>query len=298
MPENTWKNSPEHPRLIKYHYVDDYLDSFDTVQEAIEVVKQVKMVHSQGGFNLRNFLSNSNDVLAAISDTTIEDTKQLNLVRAEKVESVLGMKWNPSKDVFVYTVSLRDDLVEVIDSTHIPTKREMLKLVMSLFDPLGFAAFYLIHGRVLIQDAWATGIGWDVPVNSDLSERWLQWISLLPLLNDLQIPRCYFRGKIEETKQLHIFVDASDAAYACVAYMRASGSEGIELALVGAKSKVAPLKVLSVPRLELMAAVIGARMAESIVSSHSFNIADTYFWSDSSTVLAWINSDHRRYTKL
>ncbi|XP_062558258.1 uncharacterized protein LOC134223135 [Armigeres subalbatus] len=287
--------------IVKYHYVDDYLDSFETVDEAIEVVKQVTFIHSKGGFNLRNFLSNSNDVLLGISEEARRnvqaDAKHLSLVRAEKVESVLGMRWKPFEDEFIYTLSFRDGLSKATESSHIPTKREMLKLVMSLFDPLGFVTFYLIHGRILIQDVWATGIDWDVPINRELSERWWQWISFLPKLCELRIPRCYFRDQVGKAKQLHVFVDASDAAYACVAYMRISGDVGVEVALVGAKSKVAPLKVLSVPRLELMAAVLGARMADSISTSHTYDIVSIHLWSDSSTVLAWINSDHRKYNK-
>lgn len=283
--------------IIRYHYVDDYLDSFETEEEAIEVVQQVKSIHSTGGFNLRNFLSNSDALLTAIDGISDEDAKQLSVSRAEKVESVLGMKWNPSKDVFIYTLTFREELDKVIQPSHVPTKREMLKLVMSLFDPLGFMTFYLIHGRALIQDVWATGVDWDVPINNDLCQRWRQWISYLPRLSDVTIPRCYFRSQMDGRKQLHMFVDASDAAYACVAYLRAHGTRGVEVALVGAKSKVAPLKVLSVPRLELMAAVIGARMADSVAASHSYDIAETYFWTDSSTVLAWINSDHRKYHK-
>lgn len=283
--------------IIKHHYVDDYLDSFETEEEAIEVVNQVKFIHRNGGFHLRNFLSNSERVLAAIESVSHDDSKELSLLRAEKVESVLGMKWSPSKDSFIYTLALREELANIVEPEHIPTKREMLKLVMSLFDPLGFLTFYLIHGRILIQDAWATGVGWDVPVNEDLSRRWWQWISFLPALGNLRIPRCYFLGRMDEEKQLHIFVDASDAAYACVAYLRAAGTQGVEVAFVGARSKVAPLKVLSVPRLELMAAVIGARMADSVIASHSFEITETFLWTDSSTVLAWISSDHRRYHK-
>lgn len=283
--------------IIRYHYVDDYLDSFETEEEAIAVVNQVKFIHSTGGFNLRNCLSNSEEVLLAIENTSENAAKQLSISRAEKIESILGMKWNPSKDVFIYTLTLRDDLLKVIEPSHVPTKREMLKLVMSLFDPLGFMTFYLIHGRALIQDVWATGVDWDVPINHDLCKRWWQWISFLPSVSNLKIPRCYFRGQINDRKQLHIFVDASDAAYACVAYLRGNGDQGVEVALVGAKSKVAPLKVLSIPRLELMAAVIGSRLADSVIASHSYDIAETYLWTDSATVLAWINSDHRRYHK-
>ncbi|XP_055614764.1 uncharacterized protein LOC129761087 [Toxorhynchites rutilus septentrionalis] len=182
-----------------------------------------------------------------------------------------------------------------MEPSYVPTKREMLKLVMSLFDPLGFITFFLIHGRILIQEAWAAGLDWDTPINDQLLSKWSRWLSQFSTLNNLQIPRGYFRHRVYEPKQLHVFVDASKEAYASVAYITATGPKGIEVALVSAKSKVAPIKVLSVPRLELKAAVLGTRLAEAVISSHSFEVNRKFFWSDSKTVLAWINSDHRRY---
>lgn len=94
--------------------------------------------------------------------------------------------------------------------------------------------------------------------------------------------------------QLHIFVDASEEAYSCVAYFRAEFVGGVEIALIGGKAKVAPLKALSIPRLELMAAVIGVRLLKTIRTAHSLSINKIVLWSDSKTVLSWINSDHRR----
>lgn len=196
--------------------------------------------------------------------------KELSIVRTEQTESVLGMKWNPHDDVFSYALSPRADISKVMEALHIPTKREMLKLVMSLFDPLGFVTFFLIHGRILIQDAWAAGLDWDAPIKEPLLQKWRLWLSYFPSLNILRIPRCYFRSRMDEPKQLHVFVDASREAYACIAYLTAMGPEGIEVAMVSAKSKVAPIKVLSVPRLELKAAVLGTRLAETVISSHSF----------------------------
>lgn len=117
-------------------------------------------------------------------------------------------------------------------------------------------------------------------------------------LDEVRVPRCYFpqHGQNEIVDlQLHIFVDASEEAYAHVAYFRAEFVDGIEMALIGGKAKVAPLKALSIPRLELMAAVIGVRLLKTIRNGHSMKIGRTTMWSDSKTVLAWINSDHRSY---
>ncbi|XP_062704441.1 uncharacterized protein LOC134286784 [Aedes albopictus] len=150
---NAAEFSEQYPRaavaITKHHYVDDYLDSFQTVQEATEVVNEVKLVHSKGGFELRNFLSNSGEVLQGIGEKSGDPIKELALERAENTESVLGMKWMPSVDCFTYTVNFREDLQWILNRNHVPTKREILRVVMSLFDPLGLVSFFLIQGKVL-----------------------------------------------------------------------------------------------------------------------------------------------------
>ncbi|XP_062700111.1 uncharacterized protein LOC134284819 [Aedes albopictus] len=281
--------------IVKFHYVDDYLDSFATVEEAIETVQKVKYIHSMGGFEIRNFLSNSEQVLAAIHEECDENGKELNITRAEKVESVLGMKWTPNADVFSYAISPKQDISKIFEPRYVPTKREMLKVVMSLFDPLGLVTFFLIHGRILIQDAWAAGIGWDTLIDGPLYHNWQLWIRGFQPLKGLRVPRNYFQHTVNGAVQLHVFVDASTVAYACVAYFAVFGPKGMEVTLISAKGKVAPIKVLSVPRLELNAAVLGTRLAESVINSHSYQVDRKFFWTDSRTVLAWINSDHRRY---
>ncbi|XP_062537780.1 uncharacterized protein LOC134206099 [Armigeres subalbatus] len=224
----------------------------------------------------------------------------MSLERGPVTESVLGMRWLPVEDTFTYSFALRDDLRTILEFHHFPTKREVLKVLMSLFDPLGFIAFFLIHGKVLMQDIWATGCEWDEQINEVLFTRWKQWSQLLPQLDALRIPRCYFKSLIpgyDNELQIHLFVDASEVAYACVAYFRLQANDAVNIALVGAKSKVAPLKTLSIPRLELKAAVLGVRYLESIEKSHSFKVHRRVICCDSSTVLAWINSEHRRYNK-
>lgn len=258
---------------IKYHhYVDDYLDSFESVNEAVEVVNEVKLVHLKGGFTLRRFLSNFPEVLHKIGRNEEPESKNLDLERGEQSESVLGMKWVPLEDLFLYAFGSREDLQHVLLEQHIPTKREIARVVMSLFDPLGFIAFFLVHGKILLQDIWLKGTEWDENVPDDIYEKWRQWASFFEHLNQLRIPRCYFRSpfpKNLDTLQLHVFVDASEAAYACVAYLRLETDDGIQVPLVGAKVKVAPLKTLSITRLELKAAVLGTRILASRPIIHS-----------------------------
>ncbi|XP_058456617.1 uncharacterized protein LOC131434015 [Malaya genurostris] len=169
---------------------------------------------------------------------------------------------------------------------------------MSPFDPAGLLCFFWIHGKILIQDLWRAKTEWDQPIPEKLRENWERWTSRFRYLEQIKISRCYFpRHSVKDIQslQLHIYVDASEEAYACVAYFRAIFPDGIRVALVGGKSKVAPLKATSIPRLELMAAVIGVRLMKTILVGHSLIIEKTTLWTYSRTVLAWINSDHRRY---
>ncbi|XP_062713808.1 uncharacterized protein LOC134290646 [Aedes albopictus] len=301
---NAAEFSEQYPRaavaIIKHHYVDDYLDSFRTVQEATEVVNEVKLVHSKGGFELRNFLSNSGEVLQGIGEKSGDPMKELALERAENAESVLGIKWMPSVDCFTYTVNLREDLQWILNHNHVPTKREILRVVMSLFDPLGLVSFFLIQGKVLIQGIWASGTGWDEPINENNIRQWRQWVDCFDQLNTVRIPRCYFSTAFSNNAnrlEVHVFVDASETAYCCVVYFRLVSESGIQVALVGSKSRVAPLKTLSIPRLELKAAVLGAQYLQSVLSNHELPVSKRYLWTDSTTVLAWILSDHRRFQK-
>ncbi|XP_062558001.1 uncharacterized protein LOC134222874 [Armigeres subalbatus] len=131
--------------IKEHHYVDDYLDSFRTVDEAVRMINDVKHVHSKGGFEIRNFLSNRAEVLRRTGEIEPGPSKDFALVRAEIIESVLGMRWLPEEDVFSYTLALRSDLRPILNEQHVPSKREVLKVVMSLFDPLGFLSFFLVH---------------------------------------------------------------------------------------------------------------------------------------------------------
>ncbi|XP_058449200.1 uncharacterized protein LOC131429170 [Malaya genurostris] len=284
--------------IEKAHYVDDFLDSVDTVEEAVRLVKDVKYVHDQGGFDIRNFLSNSADVLQGLGETQSTQVTSVTLSRMADMDRVLGVIWIPATDVFAYDIVLKDDLVKLLTEGITPTKRQVLRLVMSLFDPYGLIAHFTIHGKILMQHIWRSGSDWDEKIVEGLQGLWNSWIMLLKRLNEVRVPRCFFGGAssgLPSAIQLHVFVDAGELAYACVAYLRIIQDGTVRCALVAAKTKVAPLKPLSIPRLELQAGLIGVRLMDNICAVLDLPLEKRYVWTDSRTILSWIKSDSRRY---
>ncbi|XP_058827890.1 uncharacterized protein LOC131687819 [Topomyia yanbarensis] len=222
--------SQQYPReteaIIRYHYVDDYLDSFGTIEEAVQVGSTVKMIHAKGGFEIRNFMSNSKEIMERIGSNSAQTYRQLTVEKTDITQTVLGMKWILSSDDFTFIFEMNSCWGNVLEDT------------------------------------------------------------------------CYFPEANQETYsslQIHIFVDASESAYASVAYFRVISTNGPLASLVAAKSKVAPLKMQTIPRLELQAAVLGTRLLSNICSMHSLPITQRFLWTDSKTVLSWIYSNQRKY---
>ncbi|XP_045463742.1 uncharacterized protein LOC123673300 [Harmonia axyridis] len=163
---------------------------------------------------------------------------------------------------------------------------------MSIFDPLGLIVNFTIKGRILIQDIWRSGIGWDDSIDEDLYHTWKLWQSDLRQIENISIPRCYSVNIPEANKiELHVFCDASKKAYAVASYLRVLTKDEIDVTLVMARARVAPTKPISIPRLELQAAVMGSRLAKTIKDTLEIKIDEVFLWSDSITVLCWIKGD-------
>ncbi|XP_058454825.1 uncharacterized protein LOC131432514 [Malaya genurostris] len=322
--------------ILKLHYVDDMLLSTNSEEAAIRLAKDVQYIHSQGGFEIRNWISNSRYVLTTLGQDSTDD-KDLDLATELATEKVLGMWWCTQKDVFTYKVGWNRYDHALLKGLRRPTKREVLRVLMTIFDPLGLIAHYLMHLKVLLQDIWRSGIEWDEKINEELYDKWRMWLTVLPQVELVMIPRCYqsltppinridsstsliqplepcdpnqvlkigcpikidsyFSRPKQSDVELHTFVDASENGMAAAVYIRFMHVGEIECTLVAAKTKVAPLKHQSIPRLELQAAVIGSRLARTVQETLSIPVHRQIFWSDSRDVLCWINSDHRKYTQ-
>ncbi|XP_055585084.1 uncharacterized protein LOC129737939 [Uranotaenia lowii] len=206
--------------------------------------------------------------------------------------------WKPRPDLFTFSANMQPAIERILNSERTPTKREVLRMVMSIFDPLGLIAHYVVHGKVLMQEVWKYGSGWDDILPEELRADWHRWSRLLAQLNQVSVPRYFFPGIPSSNLsglQLHVFVDASESAFACVAYLRMVYRENAHCALLSAKTKVAPLKPISMPRSELQAALMGARLVETLSEILELSIERKYLWTDSLTVLSWLRSDSRRY---
>lgn len=284
--------------IIRRTYVDDYFDSENTEDEAIVKAEQVRFIHAQAGFEIRNWISNSAKFVRELGGLATSGSVSLNGTKDDTIERVLGIMWMPIEDVFTFSTTLRDDLLPYITKAKTPTKRIVLQCIMSLFDPLGLLAPFTIHGKIMIQNLWRSGCEWDEEIDNDSHARWTNWISLLPTIKNIKIPRCYLQGESAttyDTLQLHVFVDASDQAYGGAAFFRIETVDGPRCSLVMAKTKVAPLKQLSIPRLELQAAVLGARLLNTVIENHDLKVTKRVLWTDSRNVLSWIRSDQRKY---
>ncbi|XP_053686517.1 uncharacterized protein LOC128736059 [Sabethes cyaneus] len=284
--------------ILENHYVDDYFDSTDTVEEAVRRAREVQFVHSKAGFELRNWVSNSSTFLREMGEIKEDQCVRFNQDKDTGHERVLGIVWHPGRDEFTFSARPREDHLPYLSGKLRPTKRMVMSCIMSLFDPLGLLAPFTIYGKMIVQDLWRSGCDWDESVGEDCIEQWYQWINWLPKIESVKIPRFHFKGSLPadyQSLQLHVFVDASQKAYGAVAYFRIITDSGPLCSLVMARSKVAPLKQLSIPRLELQAAVLGSRLLNSIIDSHSVELNQRFIWTDSRTVLSWIQSDQRRY---
>lgn len=273
--------------------IDDYMDSFATAEEAKNVTQQVIDINKEGGFNLRSILSNVSDIVAC------EELKSgaMNLSFEQKdefpTEKVLGIQWNIIEDILTYKFGFRKVPNDIMNMKRPPTKREFLKMLMSVYDPLGLINHYVVRAKKIMQAICAhEDVGWSDAIPSDLNERWQEWWSGLQLVKSIRIPRCYSKSLLSATEiQLCMFGDASKEIYACCAYFRIIQGDSISVAFIGGKTKVASRKVVeqqSIPRMELMAAVIATRFAKTIIKEHSVTINKVFMFSDSETVLKWL----------
>ncbi|XP_037041773.1 uncharacterized protein LOC119078376 [Bradysia coprophila] len=275
--------------IVKNHYVDDMIERAHDVDSAVQLIKDVQFIHRHANFDLRNLISNDREVLEVINGSPEFNDKILVDKLDINVERILGMYWNTNTDTFTY--SLRFLKVQDLTDGYRPTKLDVLRTLMSVFDPLGFLTHLLIHAKVILQEIWITNITWDEQIPEALAIKWLRWLEYLKQVESLHISRLY-SPRMSPNKptsiQLHVFVDASLEAYASVAYFRVEDANGVDSCLIGAKSRVAPIKPISVPRLELQGGILGKRFAESILHSHSYlEVEQTTIWCDSKTFVAF-----------
>ena len=279
--------------LSKYFYVDDFLRSVTTDARAIHMAKQVTDLCRSGGFHLHKWISNRRPVLESIpKQERAKGIEALDLDTDDlPVERALGVIWSVESDCFGFRIKMKEDL-----GNH--TRRTILSTVSSVFDPLGFAAPFVLSAKILLQEMCRRKLDWDEVIPDDQLQKWEAWLRELPLLDQIEIPRCYKPEDFGEVKsiQIHNFADASDSGYGTVSYLRlVNADDKISCAFLASRARVAPLKKTTIPRMELTAATVALRINKMLVSSINYPVVSSYFWTDSESVLKYIANDTARY---
>uniref|UniRef100_A0A2H1X027 SFRICE_036894 n=1 Tax=Spodoptera frugiperda TaxID=7108 RepID=A0A2H1X027_SPOFR len=264
--------------ILNSFYCDDLIFSHDNKQELLTLCENINKTLLSGCFPLRKWSFNFD---VSPSDSF---TKSLSLDKNAQCKT-LGLGWCNSSDELHFKTNLNID----VDVSQL-TKRKILSFISQIYDPLGLLAPVIITTKILIQKLWLYKIGWDDPVSSDLACLFSKTVSSFQYLPQIRVPR-HVTTKHVQYLQLHIFTDASQDAYGACAYIRSvSTSNEPVVKLLCAKSKVAPLKPVSIPRLELCGALVGARLYKKIIESINLTFNNTYFWTDSTIVLGWLRT--------
>lgn len=272
-------------------YMDDVLTGTDSVDEALRLRIQLERMMECGGFRLRKWASNHPDVLKEVPGPylAIPNTAGIALDTYPSVKT-LGLVWVPKKDVFKFQFS-----VPPVEPNEVLTKRIVLSRIASLFDPEGDIGPVITTAKIYMQLLWTltdqTGnrLEWDHPLPSTVCESWRKYQQQLHLLNDITFDRCVVLPNAVSV-QIHCFSDASQKAYGACIYIRSQDKENnVRFRLLTSRSKVAPLRVQTIPRLELCGALLATELFEKVQNALKIP-ADAFFWTDSTCVLRWLQS--------
>ena len=259
--------------------MDEFYESTNTVERALQLSTDLRKVLATGSFNLTKWITTSPEILSAIPQQhRAKSHNEWNDPRTTK--RILEIEWNISSDSPVSEPKKFQDL-----ERKKPTQRNLLHTSSSLFDPIGFAAPVTIRLRILQQNIWRKGLKWDDQITkADLTELF-DLLQETDNLQPLHVPRNYF-AELTSEFILQIFSDASYAALHSVSYLVYSTVSDTrpKITFDLGKARVAPLKQCTITKMELQAALFCAHLPSFIRQQQRFSLSYTYLWTDSSTV--------------
>ena len=277
--------------ILQNVYVDDCLKSMATEDEAILLIKELTTACHRGGFHFSKWISNSRRVLSSVPEVDrAKEVKELNLDRDKlPTERALGVQWCVEDDNFTFSVTTKPQ-------PH--TRRGILSVVSSVYDPLGLLAPFTLTSKLLLQELCSLNLGWDEEVPQIFSERWIKWKLDLQKITNFKVKRCLKPKDFGEPiqAQLHHFADASEHGYGTVSYLRLKNDKNtIHVSFMMGKARVAPLKRMTIPRMELAAAVLATKVDKVLRRELQLQLQSSMFWTDSQSVLKYIANQHTRF---
>ncbi|XP_055701653.1 uncharacterized protein LOC129800934 [Phlebotomus papatasi] len=266
-------------------YMDDLLCGAESIEDGKKLQKEIQDVLGKGHFVLRKWASNSSEVLDQVPPDLQAITPDEVKAHTKSI-SALGLKWSPGPDNF----SLVIDALPLVR-----TKRDLCAAAAKVFDPLGFICPVTINLKMMFQSLWLIpNLQWDDDLPDDTAKSYERVQTEFSLIQKIVIPRAIPTQK--DVIEIHGFADASERAYGAVIYAKGMDADGnIEINIVIAKSKVAPLKPITIPRMELNAAVLLTQLVTKVKDSLGNKMVEVHAWSDSTIVLQWLQEPPRTW---
>lgn len=273
--------------IINDTYVDDVISGGDDISSVQRLQSDLSAMMKSGGFDLKKWACNADEVLERIQmdDREVKGPVELD---ANNTIKALGIAWNTATDSLGFKSTLDPNDKRPI------TKRTSFSTASKLFDPIGLIAPIIVVAKIFMKKVWQTTLGWDDVLPSNLCEEWLQYLNDLQHISAIRIPRWINTSTNNNSFQLHGFCDASSMAYGAAIYLRTVDQNNeVHVHLIASKSKVAPKKTLTIPRLELCGAYLLSKLVTSVRMSlrhASISAKDIRLWCDSEIVCHWIRS--------
>ena len=258
-------------------------------EEAVQMIKDLTALCEKGGFTLSKWISNSRTVLLSVmEERRANKMMELDLDSDHfPIERAL-LQWCIGTDMFQFKTLVREQP---------QTRRGILSLVSSLYDPLGFLAPFSLPAKLLLQEICRRNLKWDEVIPHFFPKQWSEWFQDVQKMDEFKVERCIKPRDfgVPVSAQLHHFSDASQVGYGTVSYLRLEKDHKIQVAFLMGKARVAPLKQTTIPRLELTAAVLAVRIDKMLRKELQLMLEKSVFWTDSTTVLKYIANETKRF---
>ena len=280
-------------------YVDDGLTSCPTDKETLELLQNTQAMLATAQLRLHKAVSNSVSVMEALpEDDRGKSIRDLDLQHDSlPTQRSLGVHWDLEGDTFTFKVVLPKRPY---------TRRGVLSIINSVYDPLGLAAPVILRGKLLLRQLVIMGkkgsddaaLGWDDPLPERLSSQWQSWRDALVDLENVSVPRCYHPKDFGHVvrSEIHSFSDASKDGIGVATYLKQFNESGeVNVAFLFGQAKMAPLQPTTIPRLELCGAVLSSQVVRKLLTELSIPIQEVVYYTDSKVALGYIQNDSRRF---
>ena len=270
--------------LTKGYYVDDGVISLSSDEEVTDLIDKSVSLCKRGGLTLHKFKSNCETVMKHVNKNHEQDAdKELP---GPSIERLLGAVWCIESDSLQFRI--------IVDKKPL-TRRGILSTVSSIYDPMGFVGPFILEGKLILQNMCQSKADWDDLLSEELLPRWEHWLKCLPDLEMIALNRCIKTELPIKRAELHHFSDASNLGYGQCSYLKVIDTkDNVKCSLIMAKSRVSPMKMVTIPRLELTAAVVSCQISNLLNRELCMEVYN-YFWTDSQIVLSYLQNETRRF---